>query len=72
MPILIPILRLKQTINIALANILGRLVLPEVAIHMAIKDPKNQHQTAVAGPPELMGTANVAGTEPNTPRIEIA
>lgn len=39
---------------------------------MAIKDPKNQHQTAVAGPPEPMGTANVAGTEPNTPRIEIA
>lgn len=51
---------------------IGRLIIPEVAIHIAIKDPKNQHQTAVAGPPEVMGTANVAGTEPNTPRIEIA
>lgn len=41
-------------------------------MHIAIKDPKNQHHTAVAGPPEVMGTVKVAGTEPSTPRIEIA
>lgn len=39
---------------------------------MAIKVPKNQHQTAVAGPPDCIGALNVAGTEPSTPRIEIA
>lgn len=49
-----------------------RLILPELAMHIAITDPKNQHHTAVAGPPELIGTVKVAGTEPSTPRIEIA
>lgn len=44
----------------------------ELAMHMAMHDPMNQHQTAVAGPPEANGGANVAGTEPRTPRIEIA
>ena len=34
--------------------------------------PMNQAHTAVAGPPELIGAPKVAGTEPNTPRIEIA
>lgn len=45
---------------------------PEVAIHIAMQLPKNQHQTAVAGPPEVIGNAKVAGTLPRTPRIEIA
>lgn len=31
-----------------------------------------QHQTAVAGPPDPMGAPKVAGTEPSTPRMEIA
>lgn len=34
--------------------------------------PMNHAHTAVAGPPELMGAPKVAGTEPSTPRIEIA
>lgn len=34
--------------------------------------PMNHAHTAVAGPPELMGAPKVAGTEPNTPRIEMA
>jgi hypothetical protein len=34
--------------------------------------PMNHAHTAVAGPPEFMGAPNVAGTEPNTPRIDIA
>lgn len=41
-------------------------------MHMAIHDPMNQHHTAVAGPPAMMGIPNVAGTEPRTPRMEIA
>ena len=41
-------------------------------MHMAIHEPKNQHQTAVAGPPAAKGAPKVAGTEPNTPRMEIA
>jgi hypothetical protein len=45
---------------------------PELAIHMAIREPKNQHQTAVAGPPEAIGTAKVAGTDPKTPKMDIA
>lgn len=44
----------------------------ELAMHIAIKDPMSQHQTAVAGPPALRGGPNVAGTDPSTPRIEIA
>lgn len=32
----------------------------------------NQHHTAVAGPPAAKGDANVAGTEPRTPRMDIA
>ena len=45
---------------------------PELAIHIAIQEPMNQAHTAVAGPPELSGLPIVAGTEPNTPKIEIA
>jgi len=41
-------------------------------MHIAIHDPMNQHHTAVAGPPTMMGIPNVAGTEPRTPRMEIA
>jgi len=48
------------------------VAIPEEAMHMAMQLPKNQHQTAVAGPPEEIGTLKVAGTEPNTPRIEMA
>lgn len=39
---------------------------------IAIIEPMNQAQTAVAGPPRLIGTPYVAGCEPSTPRIEIA
>ena len=46
--------------------------LPELAIHMAMQEPMNQHQTAVAGPPALMGLPKVAGTEPKTPKMEMA
>ena len=35
-------------------------------------DPMNQAHTAVAGPPAEIGLPNVAGTEPRTPRIEMA
>lgn len=45
---------------------------PELAIHIAIKEPMNQAHTAVAGPPELSGLPIVAGTDPNTPKIEMA
>ena len=45
---------------------------PELAIHIAMHDPMNQHHTAVAGPPELIGLPNVAGTEPRTPRTDMA
>ncbi len=41
-------------------------------MHIAIHDPMNQHHTAVAGPPAMMGFPNVAGTEPRTPRMDIA
>lgn len=41
-------------------------------MHIAMHDPMNQHHTAVAGPPVMMGFPNVAGTEPSTPRMEIA
>ena len=34
--------------------------------------PMNHAHTHVAGPPELIGTPKVAGTDPSTPRIEIA
>jgi hypothetical protein len=34
--------------------------------------PMNHAQTAVAGPPDNIGAPNVAGTEPSTPRIDIA
>jgi hypothetical protein len=34
--------------------------------------PMNHAHTAVAGPPEDIGAPNVAGTDPNTPRMEIA
>jgi hypothetical protein len=44
----------------------------EAAIHVAMQLPTNQHQTAAAGPPEDIGMLKVAGTEPRTPRIEIA
>lgn len=41
-------------------------------MHIAIKEPINHVHTAVAGPPVAIGVVIVAGTEPNTPRIEIA
>lgn len=41
-------------------------------MHIAITEPINHVHTAVAGPPEAIGVAIVAGTEPKTPRIEIA
>lgn len=44
----------------------------ELAMHIAISDPMNQHHTAVAGPPAEIGDPKVAGTEPKTPRMEIA
>ena len=34
--------------------------------------PMNHAHTAVAGPPDVIGAPNVAGTEPSTPRMEIA
>lgn len=46
--------------------------IPELAMQKAMHDPMNQHQTAVAGPPELIGLRKVAGTDPRTPRIEMA
>jgi len=48
------------------------VVLPELAIRYAMTEPTNQHHTAVAGPPEFKGLPIVAGTEPKTPRMEIA
>lgn len=39
---------------------------------MAMTDPINQHHTAVAGPPAARGLLKVAGTDPSTPRIEMA
>jgi hypothetical protein len=45
---------------------------PELAIHIAITDPMNQAHTAVPGPPEATGLPKVAGTEPSTPKIEMA
>lgn len=41
-------------------------------MHIAMTDPMSQHQTAVAGPPAASGGPNVAGTDPRTPRMEIA
>jgi hypothetical protein len=41
-------------------------------MHIAIMEPMNHAQTAVAGPPEATGMPYVAGTDPRTPRIEIA
>jgi len=34
--------------------------------------PINHAHTAVAGPPAFTGLPKVAGTEPSTPRIEMA
>lgn len=45
---------------------------PELAIQYAMTLPMNHAHTTVAGPPELIGTPNVAGTEPSTPRIDMA
>lgn len=45
---------------------------PELAMQYAMMLPMNQAHTAVAGPPELIGLPKVAGTEPSTPRIEMA
>jgi hypothetical protein len=47
-------------------------VLPELAMHIAIMDPMNQAQTAVPGPPSVKGTEIVPGTDPRTPRMDIA
>jgi len=35
-------------------------------------DPMNHAHTEEAGPPKLSGMPKVAGTEPRTPRTEIA
>lgn len=48
------------------------MCVPELAIQYAMILPMNHAHTAVAGPPELIGLPKVAGTEPSTPRIEIA
>lgn len=45
---------------------------PELAIQYAMILPMNHAHTAVAGPPEVIGAPKVAGTEPSTPRIEMA
>lgn len=39
---------------------------------MAMTEPMNQAHTAVAGPPAASGLPIVAGTEPSTPRMEMA
>lgn len=44
----------------------------ELPMHIAMQEPINQHQTAVAGPPTDKGEPKVAGTEPRTPRMEMA
>ena len=44
----------------------------ELPTHIAMQEPINQHHTAAAGPPAARGYEKVAGTEPSTPRIEIA
>ncbi len=41
-------------------------------MHSAMTDPMSHVHTAVAGPPEWIGMPKVAGTEPNTPRMEMA
>jgi hypothetical protein len=41
-------------------------------MHIAINEPMNHAHTAVAGPPSVSGTVMVAGTDPRTPRMEIA
>lgn len=46
--------------------------IPEAEMHEAIKDPKNHAQIDAAGPPRLNGLPKVAGTEPRTPRTEMA
>ena len=45
---------------------------PELAIQYAMILPMSHAHTHVAGPPEVIGTPKVAGTDPSTPRIEIA
>lgn len=45
---------------------------PELAMQYAMMLPIIQAHTAVAGPPEPTGLPKVAGTEPSTPRIEMA
>ena len=45
---------------------------PEQAIQYAKHEPIAQHHMVVAGPPAMSGGPHVAGTDPKTPRIEIA
>lgn len=45
---------------------------PELAMQYAMMLPMNQAHIAVAGPPALIGLPNVAGTDPSTPKIEMA
>jgi hypothetical protein len=47
-------------------------IIPELAMHIAMTDPNAQVHTAVAGPPTLQGTVMVAGTDPSTPRMDMA
>lgn len=44
----------------------------QLAMIYAMHDPMAHAQTAVAGPPTLIGTPYVAGCDPSTPRIDIA
>jgi hypothetical protein len=69
MPILAPILSPMSVFQTLTSE---RTHIPELAIHIAMHDPTNHAHTAVAGPPEAKGLLNVAGTDPRTPRMEIA
>jgi hypothetical protein len=66
--------RPTQPLNKPLALTTGLLWrnIPELAIQYAIILPINQAHTAVAGPPEDIGAPKVAGTDPSTPRMDMA
>ena len=49
-----------------------KLQIPEAEMHDAINEPINQAQIVAAGPPRLSGIPNVAGTDPKTPRTDMA
>jgi hypothetical protein len=64
--------RLKILVSDALEKVEIAPIVPELAIQYAITLPMSHAHTAVAGPPDVIGAPKVAGTEPSTPRIEIA